>query len=377
LKLEDVLSDENLFPSDRLVSSTPPAQLATAAKTLLDEMGRTKVKDSSTSEQWRRCLSQLANRNVATCWIVRRSRVRGWCSISVGPKSVGHILKSIWDNVRGVACVSGTLAIPRVGWSDYAFAANTLALPSLSLVALPPVVARWIYDPTCHIPSAQEQSSLSYSHNNEFLAGDRPDGLLWLNEVSGCIYRISGSAAGGVLVLCNSYADAESLHRRFSESDRKRTSLLHKRDEAPLSALKYAFLDACESARKGDGRYPILFATGGAWTGLDISLGDLPPADDLALTDLVVTRCPWNSNHSVTHKQRVKTLGFCAQSSDTAFRLRQGIGRLMRREGSTHRRLHILDGRMAGKNASSALIFPLLDPYKKKNGPLEGFFNLP
>ena len=54
------------------------------------------------------------------------------------------------------------------------------------------------------------------------------------------------------------------------------------------------------------------------------------PAHDNILTDLVVVRIPFGQNRLLVHKLRVKALGPHQEFFDAPFRLRQGIGPLVR-----------------------------------------------
>ena len=67
----------------------------------------------------------------------------------------------------------------------------------------------------------------------------------------------------------------------------------------------------------------------------------------MLLTDLVIPALPFGMNRTLTHMQRVENAGFVAEKQSALFMLRQGIGRLIRRPGLKHRRIWVLDGRLA------------------------------
>lgn len=66
------------------------------------------------------------------------------------------------------------------------------------------------------------------------------------------------------------------------------------------------------------------------------------------LTELVIPRLPFGTNRTITHAMRRDRVGNSSvEIVDTLFKLRQGIGRLVRREGlPKNRRVHILDARL-------------------------------
>jgi CRISPR type IV-associated DEAD/DEAH-box helicase Csf4 len=98
------------------------------------------------------------------------------------------------------------------------------------------------------------------------------------------------------------------------------------------------------------GNRPVWVATGPAWTGLDLR-DELAKnaSDDRILTDLVITRNPMGRNRTAAHLARVARLGFEQELLDAAFTLRQGLGRLIRREDLKNRRIWFLDGRIHTK----------------------------
>ena len=111
-----------------------------------------------------------------------------------------------------------------------------------------------------------------------------------------------------------------------------------------LSAQREEFM---RKARAGD--RPVWIATGGAWVGLDLrdSLA-IEAKDDNLLTDLVILRLPFQQNQTSTHYARKERSGHDIEFLETAIRLRQGLGRLIRREGVLNRRIWFMDGRVHG-----------------------------
>jgi CRISPR type IV-associated DEAD/DEAH-box helicase Csf4 len=98
--------------------------------------------------------------------------------------------------------------------------------------------------------------------------------------------------------------------------------------------------------------------------------------DDETITDLVVTRLPFGLSQSLG--QRVKLAlqsraGYLEEALDCARRLRQGLGRPVRRDGlNKNRRFFVLDGRLSDP-ASLAMTAPALrviESYRPRIHPL-------
>ena len=161
----------------------------------------------------------------------------------------------------------------------------------------------------------------------------------WHRTVAARLQEISDTAAGGTLVLCCSYLDVRALGALLTEN--LATRLLASRGSGSLRMLGEEFV---RLGRKN--ARPVWLATGSAWTGLDLSDHEaVDPAKDFALTDLVITRIPFGANKTAVHLARTKRLGFDVECMEAALRLKQGLGRLIRRAGVVERRIWVLDGR--------------------------------
>jgi ATP-dependent DNA helicase DinG len=79
---------------------------------------------------------------------------------------------------------------------------------------------------------------------------------------------------------------------------------------------------------------------------LDLADDENPPERDFLLTDIIIPRLPFGTEHSTIHERRKEQWGFIYEVYRAAFQFRQGLGRLIRREGVTNRRLWLLDARM-------------------------------
>jgi CRISPR type IV-associated DEAD/DEAH-box helicase Csf4 len=164
----------------------------------------------------------------------------------------------------------------------------------------------------------------------------------WWQSVAAVIaHRVRATAAGGTLVLCASYEDAYGLADALAVADVPDDDLISPAPETPLLELRDRFL-----ARARGGTRPVWCATGAAWTGLDCRDAQAAgPGDDRGLTDLVIPRIPWSLNRSLVHAARCRRNFVKYETADTALRLRQGLGRLVRQPGLRDRRVWMLDAR--------------------------------
>jgi CRISPR type IV-associated DEAD/DEAH-box helicase Csf4 len=122
---------------------------------------------------------------------------------------------------------------------------------------------------------------------------------------------------------------------------------------------------------------PVWFALGSAWTGLDLSgqQYNIPAKDDYLLNDLIIPKVPFGLNTSMTGLSRNArwttakgvTVSFPTSSrNDAAFLFKQGVGRLIRREGVPQKHLWVLDSRIWLKNKKVYGVFQdILKPYSK------------
>jgi CRISPR type IV-associated DEAD/DEAH-box helicase Csf4 len=185
----------------------------------------------------------------------------------------------------------------------------------------------------------------------------------WLEEVADYLRGAAHSAAGGSLVLLTSYEDCADLAASCRIGAER---VIEMRRGMSLRQVVKQFQDKSHA-----GLRPLLFGVGGAWTGLDIGAGsaDLEAARDNLLTDLVIPRIPFGANTTMTHVARIEHRGSLAESYAAAMLLKQGLGRLVRREGlPDNRRIHLLDGRLNDRRFRSfmAPVRQVLTPYERR-----------
>lgn len=237
------------------------------------------------------------------------SPVRKYPQLAIGRANLAKAMDYMWDHVIGAALVSATL------YSDD----NSAKLIRWKL-GVPP--ARALYLPAVHPGWVAEAVQLSDLRVN--IVPD--DGEAWLNELAAATARISGKAAGGTLVLCTSHNNAQALAQRLAPTLENRLVLQTASNSASICASEY-------KALYRQGIKPVWIGLGAAWTGIDLSDVENPAEDDWMLSDLIITRLPLGINRSLTHERRVSLAGFSIVAQEAAWQLRQGLGRLVRREG--------------------------------------------
>jgi len=250
------------------------------------------------------------------------SPVRHYPQMLVGRSNLDKAFRFLWDNVAGAALVSATL------YSDDKSAKLTrwkLAIPAERCLYLPPVAPTWATSlvrlQDCRVPT---------------LPDDSPR---WLDEVADTLQTIANQARGGVLALCTSYATTEAMQERLGEALGKRLIVQGPAMGASMCADQYRALYRA-------GIKPVWIGLGAAWTGIDLSDAEAPAHTDMMLSDLVIIRLPVGLNRSLTHMRRVAIAGFGVISQEAAWQLRQGLGRMVRRDGVPPRTLWVLDARI-------------------------------
>jgi ATP-dependent DNA helicase DinG len=280
-------------------------------------------------------------------------------NVTVGPSFLRDYFECLWDSTQSACLLSATLYVAqKPGQYSSRFLRMKLCIPSERAVEVKPFIAPWIYkSPTLYTPSPEVAEAFAYP--GEFKDSES-ELKVWFKVVSGSIARIAKEAAGGTLVLCNSYADTQAIGDLLSS--RLKTRLLAQTRDGSAKALASLFKDR---ARKG--KRPVWLATGAAWTGLDLRDEEAQEAsDDWILTDLVIPRSPLGRNRTAAHIARVSRLGFEQELLDAAFTLRQGLGRLIRREGLEKRNIWFLDGRICTKRGMFHKVNVMLRTYTNR-----------
>ena len=263
----------------------------------------------------------------------------------VGPPSVQKYLLARWATTPMGMLLSGTLA--HIGSSGHSFAAirAELAVPPDRDGATNPLHPSWIYStPSVHMPS-MDVFHKYVPPSMEQIEEDEASMQQWLGNCAKVLSHAAATATGGTLVLMTSFDRLQGLSDVLNNRypDLAQRLICQERNER-LSHSAATF-----RARAAKGERPVWLATGAAWTGLDLSDAAVPDeraADDLLLTDLVIPNLPFGLDRTTTHIARIGRIGFGAEIIGVQRRLRQGLGRLIRREGLQKRRIWILDGRL-------------------------------
>lgn len=351
----DTGDDLDLTYADTSQSARARAAIAELADAFCSARIKKSAKSNPIIERVRRAAAdlkygiQVAARSQGMLSIVKFSPVRQYPQLFVGRKSIDRELHFLWATTQAAACVSATLYLRRLDVDSAAYFRLILSIPPDRAMEFPPIRPSWVIKPVTGlwIPESRRINNrfwLSPPSRSDRLSAEQAVVVesTWLEEVAGEVRRIHESAAGGTLILMTSYETIKRLSTLLGDA------LPYKivaSPDHPLAEQRHRFM-----ATAGAGNRPVWLALGAAWTGLDINGADADISSDAdnLLTDLVIPRIPFSLNRSMTHHYRTTTNDKVPwELLDTAMRFKQGLGRLVRREGlPINRRIHVLDGRV-------------------------------
>ncbi|HEU0198311.1 MAG TPA: type IV CRISPR-associated DEAD/DEAH-box helicase Csf4 [Nevskiaceae bacterium] len=279
-----------------------------------------------------------------------------WPRLDVGRYDVSGELDFLWTvMVQGKAVLVSATLYDDVGTKPSVHNLGiVLGVRQAATRTLIPVRPMWLYDPV-----TLYQPAVPTVHGNDMPRFRKPaksDGLSekeyakrldrWRADVTDYIADVYSKAKGGVLVLMTSHEDRAEIVKRLV-TDHAATIpsayVLTQSDGRSLEVLRREFLQFAHHNDRA-----CLVAVGAAWTGLDLSDETKRPGHDVALTDLVIPLVPIAMNRSLTFRHRCERVGHVAIVGEAAVTFRQGVGRLVRRQGLRDRRLHVLDARING-----------------------------
>lgn len=311
---------------------------------------------------------------------IKTSPIKGYPSFTVGPATVKHLFEALWDKVISAALVSATLTLPGIdGRPNASHIKRILNIPGPRLQQIEPVRQKWLYTPVVlHTPPQNMlkkfmPSSISATEliGKEVGSTNQEDFYSWFSTIYKEIEKIITNTKGGTLVLLTSYALVDEFQNAAKKSEFFDRMLFSSKKLA-FQRQRQLFIDA--SLKKDR---PVWFALGSAWTGLDLSgqQYNIPAKDDHLLSDLIIPKVPFGLNTSMTGLSRNTrwtnakgiTVSFPTSSrNDAAFLFKQGVGRLIRREGVPQKHLWVLDSRIWLKNKKVYGVFQdILKPYSK------------
>ena len=286
---------------------------------------------------------------------------RRFPSLQTGAASVARELGMLWAKASGgAALISASFYVTDPsGRLNCDHMRSTLALPLVRMDTPLPIVWDVIYStPTLQIPSAETARAL-VPPTTELAMGD------WCESQARIINLIAASAKGGTLVLCTAYRQIHALRDALQSTGLDPNRLVV--HEGNIAAGQVSFVEKVHSSVR-----PVWLALGAAWTGLDLcESSDVAPSEDVILTDLVITRIPIGLNRSNTMISRMDRIGFRPVAQEALLTFKQGIGRLVRREHLTNRRIWILDGRLQHAPNRfladiAAGVYSMLTKYKRR-----------
>lgn len=262
---------------------------------------------------------------------------RHFPTFHLGPSSVRRIIESMWGHYAAAGLVSATLFVDSPGRDGYGYMRARLALPPARTNTVSPQIAPWLKSSaTLHLPTQDE----AFAYIRPRVKEEAPEEhAQYCQAVAEALRRIHESAVGGTLVLFTGYGVLTDIARELAPHV---STLIVQEQFTPLSAFEARFRREPKS---------LWLGTGSAWTGLNLvdHRRDILAVDDILLTDVVIVGLPFRT--ATTTAAARQSHNFASQVIETALRLKQGIGRLVRREGLRHRRLHILDGRISSNES--------------------------
>lgn len=269
---------------------------------------------------------------------VELTPVKKYAVLSAGKANLEKPLKALWESCSSAVLVSatltGSLKANLTGWK--------LAIPSERLMVPTPVTPSWIYKPVELM-------------NHRLANYPNTESDEWHDEVASQLLSIAESAVGGTQVLLTAYASIEALTERLRDvlGDR----LIVQSPAFPANACAHVFKNATNR--------PVWLGTGAAWTGFNLSNSAVPVGEDFTLTDLVVPRLPYGTVRTLSHARRSQIAGPVVGHQEATWRLQQGLGRLVRREGVLNRRLWVLDKRIDDLSPQTKGMRELLSRYNQ------------
>jgi CRISPR type IV-associated DEAD/DEAH-box helicase Csf4 len=302
---------------------------------------------------------------------LRHSPIKHLPQLMVSNANVQTILSRLWSGLESAALVSATLYINSAAGPSSTFMASLLRVPLDRNRSYAPVHAGWTTSCVEGVWIPQETTSQRLLPPSRNLPGARIKRTqeehqeaesIWHGEVAEDVEKIWRTSAGGVMVLCTSYATVNAVHEILKEKNQSLSpALVRANPTSSVGTQSQEFM-----TKSHHGLKPLWLAVGAAWAGVDTGghepwanlFGEsLPASTDNVLTDLVIPRLPYGTNQSLTHLWRMRNNPNVPwEMFDASMRFKQALGRLVRRAGlPKNRRIFVLDARMGDPSMASRL----------------------
>lgn len=316
---------------------------------------------------FKRMLS-AARYNVA---LFSNSPIRQYPQILFGSTNHAADFRMLFNalGVESTILLSATIFLPSIGgaWSSTRFLSN-LGLRPEETTGLRIEPQAWLTQPvTVYMAPKPSDISRDFGAGHTILhpSNDQKETQTWIKQLSVLCDWSTSTAAGGTLILMTSYESASLLYKELlkqAPSLKDAVLLSGPQLGARPSDLSARFIELYQS-----GIRPVWIAVGSVWTGLNLSDPSRPAEQDNLLTDLIIPRTPYSLNQSISAAAKGLTAAKHIQALEEAgSTLKQGIGRLVRREGvPCNRRIFYIDSRIYEKNKKALLNMStaLLRPY--------------
>lgn len=302
---------------------------------------------------------------------LRHSPIRELPQVYVSNANIQSVLSRLWSSLQSAAVVSATLYINNNDGPSAKYMASLLNVPNDRLKTFAPITAPWstacvqgVWLPQTAPPWLYPPIQNEPGSGIKRTASERAQAEIdWHKGLATELKRIWDTAAGGVLVLCTSYATVNAVHTILTEAGGDLSiSMVRANPKQSMRTQTQMFLRLSHSGLK-----PLWLAVGSAWTGVDIGghepwadLFGMPikAVDDNVLTDLVIPRLPYGTNQSLSHLLRMRTSPSMPWDLlDASLRLKQALGRLVRRADlPKNRRIFLLDARVTDPTMTGRLV---------------------
>lgn len=276
------------------------------------------------------------------------SPVKRLPTLTIGNANNERVLTKMWRLATGAACISASLYSKRKDGDSALHYKFILSVPDKRFKEYTPIIPPWVKSST---------TVFAPHHNNDSATWLRPPSQRdklnevqteaandkWISDVAKQSLEIIRTAQGGTLILMTSYKACHELAERLVKNV---PYLIHADGKATLNHQQNTFEIMAVENKK-----PVWVAVGSAWTGLDVSGAkyNIKSGDDNLMTTLIIPKIPFGTNKTISHDMRRRNAryGSLMEVTETFMRLKQGIGRLIRREGlPDNRSIWILDSRL-------------------------------